>query len=198
MNKVREICRLLQQKSKMNSIKQENTIYTQRLNLLKNFFLSTNLKLNSNKQYIKFVQTKYIITNYVANFKYKKYLKYKALVRAILERGVEKHIRSDATPAAIMIQKYVRGYLARINMGELYEGIVSRRKVLKEEIRVRKIQKHFRKHFYMEKILKKQRAVDKFVGMIKYHRFHTWYLNIRRNVIIIQRAYKRIYLKQKC
>ena len=33
--------------------------------------------------------------------------------------------------------------------------------------------------------------------MIKFHRFHTWYLNIRKNVIIIQRAYKRIYLKRK-
>ena len=197
MNKVREICKLLQMKSKMNSIKEENETYINKLNLLKNFFISTNLKINSNKQYIKLIQTKYTITNYVANFKYKKYLKYKALVRGILERGVEKHIRSDVTPAAIMIQKYVRGYLSRINMGELYEGIVRRRKVLKEEIRVRKIQKHFRKHFYMEKILKKQKVIDKFIGMIKYHRFHTWYINIRRNVIIIQRAYKRIYLKRK-
>jgi hypothetical protein len=58
-------------------------------------------------------------------------LKYKALVKAILERGVEKHIRSDVTPAAIMIQKHVRAFLSRINMGELYEGIVRRRKVLK-------------------------------------------------------------------
>ena len=49
----------------------------------------------------------------------------------------------------------------------------------------------------MEQILKKQKVVDKFVGMIKFHRFHTWYLNIRKNVIIIQRAYKRIYLKRK-
>ena len=197
MNKVREICKLLQMKSKMNSIKKENENYINKINLLKNFFISTNTKINSNKQYIKIVTTKYIITNYVSNFKYKKYLKYKALVKAILEKGVEKHIKSDATPAAIMIQKYVRGYLCRLNMGELYEGIVRRRKTLKEEIRARKIQKHFRKHFYMEKILLKQKAVDKFVGIIKYHRFRTWYLNIRKNVIIIQRAYKRIYLKRK-
>ena len=197
MNKVREICKLLQMKSKMNSIKKENENYINKLNLLKNFFLSTNTKIYFNKQYIKLIQTKYTITNYVANFKYKKYLKYKALVRAILERGVEKHIKSDATPAAIMIQKHIRGFLSRVNMGELYESIVRRRKVLREEIRVKKIQKHFRKHFYMEKILKKQKAVDKFIGMIKYHRFYTWFSNIRRNVIIIQRAYKRIYLKRK-
>ena len=141
MNKVREICKLLQMKSKMNSIKKENETYKSKLNLLKDFFLSTNLKLNSNKQYIKFVQAKYTITNYVANFKHKKYLKYKALVKAILERGVEKHIKSDVTPAAILIQKHVRAFLSRINMGELYEGIVRRRKVLKEEIRVRKTNK---------------------------------------------------------
>jgi hypothetical protein len=119
------------------------------------------------------------------------------MVKAILEKGVEKHIRSDVTPAAIMIQKHVRAYLSRLHMGELYNSIVKRRKVLKEEIQCRKIQKHFRKHFYMDKILKKQKAVDKFVGLIKYHRFHTWYVNIRKNVIIIQRAYKRIYLKRK-
>ena len=49
----------------------------------------------------------------------------------------------------------------------------------------------------MEKILRKQKAVDKFVGMIKFHRFYNWYKNIRKNVIIIQRAYKRIYIKRK-
>ena len=197
MNKVREICRLLQTKSKMNSIRKSGETFANKLQLLKNFFLATNTKINSNKQYIKLVQTKYTITNYVANFKYKKYLKYKALVRAILERGVEKHIKTDATPAAIMIQKHVRAYLTKLHMGELYEGIVNRRKVLKEEIRVRKIQKHFRKHFYMDKILKKQKAVDKFIGMVKFHRFYNWYKNIRKNVIIIQRAYKRIYIKRK-
>ena len=197
MNKVREICRLLQMKSKMNTIRKESEKFSKKLKNLKQFFLATNLKINSNKAYIKLVQTKYTISNYVGNFKYKKYLKYRSLVKAILERGVEKHIRSDATPAAIMIQKHIRAYLSRLHMGELYNSIVKRRKVLKEEIQCRKIQKHFRKHFYMDKILKKQKAVDKFVGLIKYHRFHTWYVNIRKNVIIIQRAYKRIYLKRK-
>ena len=197
MNKVREICKLLQMKSKMNSIKKDNETYVGKLNLLKNFFYATNIKINSNKQYIKLVQTKYIITNYVANFKHKKYLKYKALVRAILERGVEKHIKTDVTPYAIVIQRHVRAFLARLSWGELYDSIIRRRKILKEEIRVKKIQKHFRKHFYMEKILRKQKAVDKFVGMIKFHRFYNWYKNIRKNVIIIQRAYKRIYLKRK-
>ena len=197
MNKVRDICRLLQMKSRMNTIKKESEKFTQKLKRLKHFFLSTMLRINSDEQYIKLVQAKYTISNYVGNFKYKKYLKYRALVKAIIGRGVEKHIRSDATPAAIMIQKHIRAYLSRLHMGELYNSIVRRRKVLKEEIRCRKIQKHFRKHFYMDKILKKQKAVDKFVGLIKYHRFHTWYVNIRKNVIIIQRAYKRIYLKRK-
>ena len=197
MNKVREICGILQMKSKINAIKKESEKFAKKLKSLKNFFLCTNLRLNSDKQYIKLVQAKYIIKNYVENFKYKKYLKYRALVKAIIEKGVEKHIRSDVTPAAIMIQKHLRAYLTRVHMGELYNRIVKRRKVLKEEIQCRKIQKHFRKHFYMDKILKKQKAVDKFVGLIKYHRFHTWYVNIRKNVIIIQRAYDRIYLKRK-
>ena len=197
MNKVREICGILQMKSKINAIKKESEKFAKKLKSLKNFFLCTNLRLNSDKQYIKFVQAKYTIRNYVENFKYKKYLKYRALVKAIIEKGVEKHIRSDVTPAAIMIQKHLRAYLTRVHMGELYNRIVKRRKVLKEEIQCRKIQKHFRKHFYMDKILKKQKAVDKFVGLIKYHRFHTWYVNIRKNVIIIQRAYDRIYLKRK-
>ena len=197
MNKVREICRLLQMKSKMNSIRNESEKFSKKLKCLKHFFLATNLRINSDKNYIKLVQAKYTISNYVSNFKYKKYLKYRALVKAIIERGVEKHIRSDVTPAAILIQKHIRGYLSRLHMGELYNSIVRRRKVLKEEIQCRKIQKHFRKHFYMDKILKKQKAVDKFVGLIKYHRFHTWYVNIRKNVIIIQRAYKRVYLKRK-
>ena len=197
MNKVREICGILQMKSKINAIKKESEKFAKKLKSLKNFFLCTNLRLNSDKQYIKLVQAKYTIKNYVENFKYKKYLKYRALVKAIIEKGVEKHIRSDVTPAAIMIQKHLRAYLTRVHMGELYNRIVKRRKVLKEEIQCRKIQKHFRKHFYMDKILKKQKAVDKFVGLIKYHRFHTWYVNIRKNVIIIQRAYDRIYLKRK-
>ena len=197
MNKVREICRLLQMKSKINAIKKESERFTKKLDRLKNFFYCTSFRIKSDKQYIKLYQAKYTISNYVANFKYKKYLKYRALVKAIIERGVEKHIRSDVTPAAIMIQKHVRGYLSRVHMGELYNRIVRRRKVLKEEIQCKKIQKHFRKHFYMDKILKKQKAVDKFVGLIKYHRFHTWYVNIRSHVIIIQRAYKRIYLKRK-
>ena len=84
MNKVREICRLLQMKSKMNSIRKGGETFNNKLQSLKQFFLATNLKINSNKQYIKLMQTKYTITNYVANFKYKKYLKYKALVKAIL------------------------------------------------------------------------------------------------------------------
>jgi len=71
-----------------------------------------------------------------------------------------------------LIQKFVRGYLAKINMGEFYDRIVNRRHILKEEIRVKKIQKHFRKHFYMDKIFKLQKGVDKFVGLIKYKRFH--------------------------
>ena len=197
MNKVRDICRIMQMKSKMNFIREESAKFSKKLKSLKNFFLSTNFRINFDKSYIKLVQTKYTMQNYVNNFKYKKYLKYRALVKAMLEKGVEKHIRSDATPAAILIQKHIRAYLSRLHMGELYNSIVRRRKVLKEEIRCRKIQKHFRKHFYMDKILKKQKAVDKFVGLIKYHRFHTWYVNIRKNVIIIQRAYKRIYLKRK-
>jgi len=179
MNKIREICKLLQMKSRMNSIKNDSEKFSKKLKSLKDFFLAANLRINSDKQYIKLVQAKYIISNYVGNFKYKK------------------HIRSDVTPAAILIQKHIRAYLSRLHMGELYNSIVRRRKVLKEEIQCRKIQKHFRKHFYMDKILKKQKAVDKFVGLIKYHRFHTWYVNIRKNVIIIQRAYKRIYLKRK-
>ena len=197
MNKVREICKILQMKSRMNNIKKESEKFSKKLKSLKQFFLSTNLKISSDKQYIKLVQCKYTIANYVNNFKYKKYLKYRALVKAIIEKGIEKHIRSDVTPAVILIQKHIRAYLSRVHMGELYNSIVKRRKVLKEEIQCRKIQKHFRKHFYMDKILKKQKAVDIFVGLIKYHRFHTWYVNIRKHVIIIQRAYKRIYLKRK-
>ena len=197
MNKVREVCKLLQTKSKMNIVKNEGEIYIKKVKMIKTFLLSTNLKIKSNKNYIKFVQTKYIIKNYVSNFKYKKYLKYKALVKAIIERGVEKHIKSDITPAVILIQKFVRGYLAKINMGEFYDRIVNRRHILKEEIRVKKIQKHFRKHFYMDKIFKLQKGVDKFVGLIKYKRFHTWYVNVRKSAIIIQRAYKTRYLKRK-
>ena len=197
INKVREICKLLQMKSRMNSIRKESEKFSKKLSNLKQFFLASNVKINSDKQYIKLVQCKYTIINYVSNFKHKKYLKYRSMVKAILEKGIEKHIRSDVTPAAILIQKHIRAYLTKINMGELYESIVKRRKILKEEIQCKKIQKHFRKHFYMDKILKKQKAVDKFVGLIKYHRFHTWYVNIRKNVIIIQRAYKKIYLKRK-
>ena len=129
MNKIREICGILQMKSKINTIKKESEKFAKKLKSLKNFFLCTNLRLNSDKQYIKFVQAKYTIRNYVENFKYKKYLKYRALVKAIIEKGVEKHIRSDVTPAAIMIQKYLRAYLARIHMGELYNRIVKRRKI---------------------------------------------------------------------
>ena len=197
MNKVKEICKLLQTKSKINQIKKESEIFTKKINKLKRFFISTNIRINSNKKYIQLIQTKYTITNYVSNFKYKKYLKYRALVKSILVKLVEKHIKSDITPSVILIQKHVRGYLTKINMGELYDMIVNRKKILKEELRVKKIQKHFRKHFFMNIILKKQYAVDKFVGLIKYHRFHNWYINTRQKVIIIQRTYKRRYLRKK-
>ena len=49
----------------------------------------------------------------------------------------------------------------------------------------------------MDKILKMQKCVDKFVGLIKYKRFHTWYVKMRKSAIIIQRAYKQRYLKRK-
>ena len=197
MNKVKEVCKLLQMKSKMNQVKKENEIFHKKINMLKNFFVSTNININRNKKYIQLIQTKYTITNYVSNFRFKKYLKYKSLVKSLICVIVEKHIKSDITPAIIMIQKHIRGYLAKVKMGELYRNIVEKKKILKEEIRVKKIQKHFRKHFYMDKIIKKQIAVDKFVGMIKYHRFHTWYVNTREKVIIIQRAYKQRYIRIK-
>ena len=197
LNKVREICKLLQTKSKMIKVKNDGDIFQKKLKRLNNFFLSTNVKINSNKNYIKILTTKYIITNYVSNFKYKKYLKYKSLVKSLLSKIVEKHIKSDITPAVIMIQKHVRGYLSKLHMGELYTRITQRKLIIKEEIRVKKIQKHFRKHFYVDKILRLQKGVDKFVGMIRYHRFHTWYVNMRKSAIIIQRAYKQRYIKKK-
>ena len=197
MNKVKELCKLLQTKSRMNKVKQDSEIFKKRIKTLNNFFISTNIKIISNKNYIKLIQTKYTIKNYVSNFKYKKYLKYKALVKALLQKVVENHIKSDITPAIIMIQKFVRGYLSKLHMGEKYERILKRRHILREEIRVIKIQKHYRKHFYMDKILRLQKGVDKFIGMIKYHRFHIWYINTRKSAIIIQRAYKRRYLRRK-
>ena len=197
MNKVKEVCSILQTKSKMLQIKKENEIFHKKINRLKNFFNSTNININRNKKYIQLMQTKYTITNYVSNFRYKKYLKYKSLVKSLISIIVERHIKSDITPAAIMIQKNVRSYLSKLKMGELYNNILKRKNIIKEEIRAVKIQKHFRKHFYMNKILKKQAAVDKFVGMIKYHRFHNWYVNTREKVIIIQRAYKQRYLRIK-
>lgn len=197
MNKIREVCRILQMKAKMNKIKSDSKKFTGKVKKLTNFFYAANLRKQSDKAYIKLLQAKFIINNYVQNFKHMKYLKYRLLVKQIIERGIEKYIKSDATPAVILIQKHVRGFLFRLHLGETYNNIVRRRQVLKEEIQCRKIQKHFRKHFYMDKVFKKQIAVDKFVGLIKYHRFHTWYVNIRKNVIIIQRAYKRVYLKRK-
>ena len=197
MNKVRDICRILQIKAKMNKFKAESKKFSGKLKKLTNFFYAINLRKKSTKCYIKLLQAKFIMNNYVKNYKQMKYLKYRLLVKQIIERGIEKYIKSDATPAVILIQKHVRGYLFRVHLGATYNNIVKRRQVLKEEIQCRKIQKHFRKHFYMNIVFRKQKAVDKFVGLIKYHRFHTWYVNIRKNVIVIQRAYKRIYLKRK-
>ena len=197
MNKVKEICTILQTKAKMLQVKKDNEIFNSKIKRLQKFFISTNININRNKKYIQLIQAKYTITSYVSNFRFKKYLKYKSLVKSLITIIVEKHIKSDITPAIIMIQKNVRAYLSRLKMGELYDNIVKKRKVIKEEIRVVKIQKHFRKHFYMDKILKKQAAVDKFVGMIRYHKFHTWYVKTREKVIIIQRAYKRRYIRKK-
>jgi hypothetical protein len=83
MNQVRFISKLLQTKSKMNVIKKQSQIFNKKITTLKNFFYATNLKINSNKNYIKLTSTKFVITNYVKKFKYKKYLKYRALVKII-------------------------------------------------------------------------------------------------------------------
>ena len=72
MNKVREICKLLQMKSRMISIRKESEKFSKKVSNLKQFFLASNLKINSDKQYIKLVQCKYTIINYVSNFKHKK------------------------------------------------------------------------------------------------------------------------------
>ena len=197
MNQVRQICKILQTKSKMNIIKKENKNFNKKLITLKNFFYASNIKIISNKNYIQLTTAKFIITNYVTNLKNKKYLKYRNLVKKIIEKGIEKHVKNDVIPAATMIQKNVRSYLTKLKMGELYNKILEKKRLLKEEIKVRKIQKHFRKHFYMDKILRKQKGVDKFVGIIKYKRFHKWYINIRKSAMVIQRAYKQRYLKRK-
>ena len=193
MNQVRQICKILQTKSKMNIMKKENKNFNKKLITLKNFFYASNIKIISNKNYIQLTTAKFIITNYVTNLKNKKYLKYRNLVKKIIEKGIEKHVKNDVIPAATMIQKNVRAYLSKLKMGELYDKILEKKRLLKEEIKVRKIQKHFRKHFYMDKILRKQKGVDKFVGIIKYKRFHKWYINIRKSAMVIQRAYKQRY-----
>lgn len=197
MNKVREIVNELQKKYKVIKIKEENKKFMKKMDRLQRFFLTNNVKMNNSKAYNKLLQSKYIITNYVKNFRQKKYLKYKALVRKIIEKIAEKTIKSDITPSIIMIQKWVRGHLSRVSLGELYNNIVKRRACIKEEIQCKKIQKHFRKHFYVLQIIKKQIAIDKFIGLIQYHKFHQWYVDVRPKVILIQRAYRRIYFKRK-
>ncbi len=48
-------------------------------------------------------------------------------------------------------------------MRELYEIIKKRREILKEEIQWKRIQKYFRRHYYIKTILIKQKTVDKFI-----------------------------------
>jgi hypothetical protein len=79
-------------------------------------------------------------------------------------------------------------------MGEIYENIKKRRSILKEEIQCKRIQKFFRRHYYMNSILIKQKAIDKFIGLFKIKKFRNWFLNVRNKIRIIQGAYKKRYL----
>ena len=194
MNKIREVTKILQTKSRMLTVKNNSVLFKEKIERLKRFFYVSNIKIQSKKTYIKILQTKYIITNYVSSFKHQKYLKYRKLVKNILEKRIEKYIESTLIPSIIFLQKHFRSYMTKVNMGEIYENIKNRRKILKEEIQCKKIQKHFKKHYFMNVILIKQKAVDKFIGLFKIKKFRTWYLNIREKVRTIQGAYKRRYL----
>jgi len=194
MNKLREISKILQTKSRMISVKNSSIVFMEKLEKLKRFFLISNMKIQSKKTFIKILQTKYIIINYVSSFKHQKYLKYRKLVKNIIENRIEKYIQKTLVPTVTFLQKHYRGYISRVHMGETYENIKTRRGILKEEIQCKKIQKHFKKHFYMNQILLKQKAVDKFIGLFRIKKFRNWYLNIREKVRTIQGAYKKRYL----
>ena len=194
MNKMKEIVKILQTKSKILTVKDNSKQYIEKIQRIKRMVVSAFLRRKSKQAYIKALQTKYVITNYVKSFKHQKYLKYRNIVKNILVARIEKHIKNSYVPIVIQLQKNYRGYISRKHMGELYDNIVKRRSILKEEIQCKKIQKHFRKHFYMNKILLKQKAVDKFIALCQYKKFHSWYTKTRENAITIQRAYKRRYL----
>jgi hypothetical protein len=194
MNKIREITKILQKKSKINQIQNYSKNFMEKIHKIKNFVNVSYFKHKQNKNYIKLLQTKFVIKNYVSQFKQQKYLKYRKSVKNLIEKRILNYINKQFEPFVIKIQKFFRSFHTKIKMGEIYENIKKRRSILKEEIQCKRIQKFFRRHYYMNSILIKQKAVDKFIGLFKIKKFRNWFLNVRNKVRIIQGAYKKRYL----
>ena len=194
MNKIKTVVKILQMKSKINSVKENSQSYMDKIKRIQRMIKAASFRYKTKQAYIKALQTRYTITNYVKGFKHQKYLKYKHNIKNLLLAKIEDYIRSTYIPVAITIQKNYRGFMGRKKLGKIYEQIQRRKGILKEEIQCKKIQKHFRKHFCMNKVLKQQIAVDKFVALSRYNKFHKWYVKTRETVMVIQRAYKRRYL----
>ena len=194
MNKIREITKILQKKSKINQIQNYSKNFMEKIHKIKNFVNVSYFQYKQNKNYIKLLQTKFVIKNYVSQFKQQKYLKYRKSVKNLIEKRILNYINKQFEPFVIKIQKFFRSFHTKLKMGELYENIKKRRLILKEEIQCKRIQKFFRRHYYMNSILIKQKAVDKFIGLFKIKKFRNWFLNVRNKIRIIQGAYKKRYL----
>ncbi|MCQ2816747.1 MAG: hypothetical protein MJ252_05715 [archaeon] len=197
INKYREICGAIQSKAKANAIQEYSKKYFGKIDKIKHMIYAERYRKLFKQGYIKKLQTKMVILNYVKSFKQKKYAKYKNLVHSVLMGKVNKFIDSLYEPDVIMIQKFIRGYLTKVRLGGVYSHITQRRGIIKEEIQCRKIQKYIKKYIYNKKIEQMQKAVSNFVGLFRYNEFHKGINAEKQAAITIQRAYKRRYTMRK-
>lgn len=196
MEKIRTITKILQTKARINSIKEYNKTYISNIKKVKELVSAFSYKRRTKEAYIKVCQMKIVLRKYVKELKHKKYLKYRHTVKGIIEKKIETFIIQSYIPSLLIIQKHMRSYKTKLKLGSLYDSIAQRRSTLKEEIQCKKIQKHFRKHYFMNIICLKRSAADKFVGLMRVYKFRKWFVETRAKARIIQGAYKTRYLKR--
>ena len=196
INKVRLITTNVQKKFRIMQTKKQAELYKKKLEDLRTFFQGVIMARNLKDSYIKALQIKYSFTAYINNLKQKKYLRYRAELKLLIEERIANHIKNVIEPTVIFLQSHIRNYLSKIRMGEFYDIIRGKRKNLKQEIACKKLQKSYRRFVQEKRIKLLRKARDKFIGLIQSYRFRKWYVKTRAACIKIQQAFMRKYLKE--
>ena len=196
LNCYKEVSTIIQNQYRKSQYEKYNETYFKKLDKIKKMIEAEKYRRIFEKAYIKLLQSKLIISTYISCFKQKKLINLKKKVSAALFNNVNKKIYKLYQNDALLIQNNIRSFLAKSRLGEKYNEFLNKKKRLKEEIKIIKIQKYVKQAVYSRKIELLQKAVSNFVGLFKYHDFHLKISNEKKAAIKIQREFKRGYYKK--